>query len=116
MREINFYKTADNQSPVEDFILSLDKKQLKKVLWVLNLVEEMDIVPAIFLQKMVNTDDLWEIRISFAGNIFRFLGFFDNSQLIILTHGFQKKTQKTPKQDIQLAEARKKDYKQRKSK
>jgi phage-related protein len=44
------------------------------------------------------------------GNIFRLLGFFDGANLVILTHGFQKKSQKTPKQEIALAELRKRDY------
>ena len=45
-----------------------------------------------------------------GGNIFRLLGFFDGATLIILTNGFAKKTQKTPSEEIRLAEARKYDY------
>lgn len=114
MKEINFYQTPDGTKPVEDFILTLDKKQRTKVLWVLNLIEELDIIPSIYLKKLVNTDDIWEVRVSYAGNIFRLLGFFEDNNLIILNHGFQKKTQKTPAQDIALAESRKKDYLKRK--
>lgn len=50
----------------------------------------------------------------FGGNIFRLLGFFEQENLVILTHGFVKKTQKTPPQDIELAEQRKREYLQRK--
>ena len=50
------------------------------------------------------------MRVQLGNNIFRLLGFFDNASLIILTNGFAKKTQKTPTQEIELAEQRKRDY------
>jgi phage-related protein len=59
---------------------------------------------------MINTNDLWEVRVKIGSNIFRLLGFFDGSRLIVISHAFQKKTQKTPKQAIELAEKRKQDY------
>ena len=83
--------------------------------WVLELIEEQPAVPTNYLKKLVNTDDIWEVRISAGNNIFRLLGFFDGRKLIILDHAFQKKTQKTPKRDIKTAEARKKDYFRRKT-
>ena len=46
----------------------------------------------------------------FGGNIFRLLGFFDHTSLVILTNGFAKKTQKTPPREIKLAEHRKADH------
>lgn len=110
MRTINFYKTRSNRCPVEEFLDSLSGKQAQKVAWVLQLVEELDIVPAQYFKKLVNTADIWEVRIQFGGNIFRLLGFFDGSMLIILTNGFAKKSQKTPQDEIALAEARKRDY------
>ncbi|MCI5150255.1 MAG: type II toxin-antitoxin system RelE/ParE family toxin [Candidatus Electrothrix sp. MAN1_4] len=61
-------------------------------------------------QILVNTDDIWEVRVSVGKNIFRLLGFIHKQELIILTNSFQKKTQKTPKKEIKLAEKRKKDY------
>lgn len=59
---------------------------------------------------MTNTYDLWEARIQFGGNIFRILGFEHKGSFVVLTNGFAKKTQKTPKQEIQIAEQRKKIY------
>jgi phage-related protein len=59
---------------------------------------------------LVNTDDIWEVRVSVGNNIFRLLGFIQNQELIILTNSFQKKSQKTPQKEIKLAERRKKDY------
>ena len=89
-------------------------KQAQKIAWVLQLIEDLDIIPTTYLKKLVNTDDIWEVRIQVGGNIFRLLGFFESDNLVVLNHGFQKKTQKTPPRDIKLAEARKKDYLQRK--
>jgi len=66
------------------------------------------------LQKLVGTEDIWEVRIEFGGDIFRLLGFFDKGNLVVLTNGFTKKTQKTPSKEIALAEKRKKEYLSRK--
>jgi phage-related protein len=63
---------------------------------------------------MANTDDIWEARVRVGSNIFRLLGFFDGAKLVVMSHAFQKKTQKTPRQAIQLAEQRKQDYFRRK--
>lgn len=82
----------------------------------MTLVEELEIVPVQYFQKMSNTDDLWEVRVKVGGNIFRFLGFFDGAKWVVLSHAFQKKTQKTPRQAIRLAEERKKDYFERRKK
>jgi len=89
---------------------ALDDNQARKVLWVLRLMRELDPIPSNYFSKLVNADDIWEVRVQYGGNIFRLLGFFDDGKLIVLTHGFQKKTQKTPKQYIELAESRKRDY------
>ncbi|MBP9934977.1 MAG: type II toxin-antitoxin system RelE/ParE family toxin [Pyrinomonadaceae bacterium] len=62
----------------------------------------------------MGTEDIWEVRIEFGGDIFRLLGFFDKGNLVVLTNGFTKKTQKTPSKEIALAEKRKKEYLSRK--
>ena len=110
MREIHFYRTESGLCPVEEFLDSLSAKQAKKVVWVLQLIEEIDIVPAQYFKKLVSTDDIWEVRIQVGNNIFRFLGFLDDDRLVVLNHAFQKKTQKTPKKEIKIAQERKKDY------
>ncbi len=110
MREIHFYRTESGICPVEEFLDSLSSKQAQKVTWVLQLIEEIDIVPVQYFKKLVNTDDIWEVRIQVGSNIFRILGFLDKERLVVLNHAFQKKTQKTPKKDIKLAEKRKQDY------
>ncbi|MDP6633696.1 MAG: type II toxin-antitoxin system RelE/ParE family toxin [Phycisphaerae bacterium] len=116
MREIIFYRTLAGKSPIGDFLDSLSSKQARKVAWVLSLVEELEIVPKQYFKKMVNTEDLWEVRVRMGSNIFRLLGFFDGAKIVVLSHAFQKKTQKTPQQAIKLAEERKVDYFKRKKK
>jgi phage-related protein len=59
---------------------------------------------------MEDTDGLFEIRVEVGNNIFRVFSFFDEGNLVILLNGFQKKTQKTPKNEIELAEKLKKEY------
>ena len=67
-------------------------------------------VPRQYFKKLVNTDDIWEVRVQLGNNIFRLLSFLDGNELVILTNGFVKKRQKTPLQEIALAEQRKRDY------
>ena len=110
MRTINFYRTESGNCPIEDFLDSLSGKQAQKVVWVLRLIEELDVVPGQYFKKLVNTGDIWEVRVQFGGNIFRLLGFLDGSTVLILTNGFAKKSQKTPLQEIELATRRKHEY------
>jgi len=79
-------------------------------------VEMLNPVPAVYLQKLVNTDDLWEVRVSFAGNIFRLLGWLNTDGKLMLAHGFTKKTQATPEKEIAITETRKREYENRKKK
>jgi len=110
MREIHFYQSDSGICPIEVFLDSLSGKQAQKVMWTLQLIEELQNVPTKYFKKLVNTNDIWEVRIQTGNNIFRLLGFLDGENIVILTHAFQKKTQKTPKKEIQIAEARKKNY------
>jgi phage-related protein len=110
VRTIVFYRTARGDSPVKEFFDSLNGKQAQKVLWVLQLIEELPSVPEQYFKKLAGTEDIWEVRVQFGNDIFRLLGFIHGGQLIILTNGFAKKTQKTPLSEIALAERRRQDY------
>ena len=114
MREIIFYKTFSNKSPIEEFLETLSDKQAEKILWVLRLIKQLDRIPIEYFKKLENTNDIWEIRASSGNNEFRLLGFWYKSNFIVLTNGFRKKSQKTPKSEIELAENRKKDFLERK--
>jgi len=113
MRTVEFYRLPNGNSPVEEFLDSLTGKQAQKVLWVLRLVEELDVVPRQYFKKLVDSEGVWEVRIQFGNDIFRLLGFFDGGALLILTNGFAKKTQK---QEIALAIRRKEEYLARRQK
>jgi len=98
---------------VEDFLDDLTGKQTQKVTWVLQLISELDQVPAQYWKKLSHTDDLWEARVTFGRESFRLLGFFAETDRIVFTNGFQKKSQKTPRSEIQVADRRKKAYEHR---
>ncbi len=113
--EIEFYATRDGVRPVDSYLAQLSPKQQAKVAWTFRVVQHLHPVPAQYLQKLVNTDGLWEVRVIFAGDIFRILGFVKDERTLVLCHGFTKKTQKTPTQEIATATARKVEYEQRKT-
>ena len=110
MRTVNFYRLPNGQSPIEEFLDTLTGKQAQKILWVLQLIEELQSIPRQYFKKLVDSEGIWEVRIQFGNDIFRLLGFFDGGTLLILTNGFAKKTQKTPSREIELAIRRKNDY------
>lgn len=110
MRDVRFYRTRSGRCPVEEFLDTLSGKQVQKVYWVLRLIEELDSVPVQYLKKLVGTESLWEVRAQHGGDTFRLLGFFDGSRLLVLTSGFAKKSETTPRQEITLAERRRQDY------
>lgn len=113
VKEIIFYKTANNKTPIEEFLDSLSEKQVEKILWVLRLIKQLDRIPVEYFKKLENTKEIWEVRVSSGNNEFRLLGFWYKSNFIVLTNGFRKKSQKTPKSEIVLAENRKKDFLER---
>ena len=94
-RTVITYKTY-----FEDFLAKQVQKVKDKILWTLLLIEELQQVPETYLKHIEGAKGLYEIRIQSSNDIFRIFCFFDEGQLIILANGFQKKTQKTPKQEI----------------
>lgn len=91
-------------------------KAAQKVTWVLKLLEDLDVVPANYFKKLVNTEEIWECRIQFASNAYRIFCFFEGDSVVVLTHGFTKKTQKTPRREIDRAEAYRKNHLKRRLK
>jgi len=112
-RKIILYETEGGASSVERFVRKLNRGARDCVAAAFEHIEA-DPHAAYLFCKMVNTDDLWEIRIRHDRNIYRLLCFFDGKTVVVVASGFQKKTQKTPRQEIKTAEARKKDYFRRK--
>ena len=108
-RTVIFYRTVDGKCPVQEFIDSLPGKVAQKIVWVLKLLEDLEIVPSSYFKKLVGTEEIWECRIQFGSNTYRIFCFFiDNS--VILTHGFIKKSQRTPTYEIERAEAYRRDF------
>jgi len=93
-----------------EFYTKLDKDLQEKIDWVFELVKTVDFIPKKYFQHLENTDGIFEIRIEYESNIYRVLCFFDEGNLVILINAFQKKTQKTPKSQIELAGKLKKQY------
>jgi phage-related protein len=70
----------------------------------LGLISVLEIVPEKYFSHITGTDGIWEIRVRVGNNIFRAFSFFDEGRLIVIANAFQKKTEKTPKNEIELAE------------
>jgi phage-related protein len=108
-RTVIFYKTVDGKCPVQEFLDSLPEKVAQKIAWVLRLLEDLQIVPSFYFKKVVGTEEIWECRILFGSNAYRIFCFFIGNT-VVLTHGFAKKTQKTPIQEIERAVAYRRDF------
>ncbi len=104
-RELFFYKNY-----FREIYDSLTWKVQKKILWTLEIVESIDRIPEIYFKHLENTEGLYEIRVQVGNNIYRIVCFFDKNDLVVIGHGFQKKTQKTPQQELDKAEKIKKQY------
>ena len=107
-RKVTFYKTVDGKCPVAEFIDSQPSKVAQKIAWVLKAVQELEKIPKTYFRKITDTD-FYEVRIELSGDIYRLLGFFQNGNIVILTNGFQKKTQKTPANEIEICKERMKE-------
>ena len=81
-----------------------------KIVWTFELIEDLKRVPETYLKHIDHTDGLFEIRVQQGSDIFRIFCFFDQGQLVVLANGFQKKTQKTPKKEIEKALKIKAEY------
>lgn len=85
----------------ESFISSLAEKEVKKLDYIISLLETEDRLPVKFIKYIKN--GLYELRIEYGGNIYRIFFIFDEDKIVVLFNGFQKKTQKTPAKEIEKA-------------
>lgn len=93
-----------------NFYKNLDTKVKTKIQFVFELIKQVDRVPEKFLAPITGYNGLFEIRIEYQSNIYRVFCCFDKGQLVVLLNGFQKKTQKTPKDEIERAMRLKIEY------
>lgn len=112
MFDIEFYRSPDGTTPVEEFLDSLNIKMRNKALDSLLILEEYGNTLREPYSKFVG-DGLFELRIKFSSDISRIFYFFYIDNKIVLTNGFVKKTQKTPRGQLKLARKYKADYEQR---
>ena len=103
--------------PFRDYYWQFYEEQTEKVRekidYVLQIIRSVDRVPEKFLKHL--GDGLYEVRIKQGSNIYRIFSFFDSGQqgqesLVILLHGFQKKSQKTPKKELERARTLRAEY------
>ncbi|QTQ14613.1 type II toxin-antitoxin system RelE/ParE family toxin [Treponema parvum] len=120
--EIEFYKTESGKNPVNEFIQSLQKKQIAKILRDITLLQEMgsDLhYPYVDFIKGDRYAGLMELRTKQSNNIFRIFYFVvvkdkeTKEEKAVLLHAIQKKTDKTPQKELETVLARMKDYKSR---
>lgn len=112
MYEVQFYDLPDGSKPVKDFMDTLDAKMFAKVVKTIDMLKQVG--PYMRLPYSEHLDDgIFEIRVKQGTNITRVLYFFFVGKKIILTNGFVKKTQKTPKNELVLAKKYRDEYKSR---
>ena len=97
-REIIFY-----ENHFIEFYKKQDEKVKEKIKYVFELIKQVEKVPEKFLKHLTGTNGLYEIRIDYNSKIYRVFCCFDKWKLVVLFNGFQKKTQKTPKIELEKA-------------
>lgn len=108
---IEFYKTEGGKIPIKEFVDSLPEQAQAKFIFILDLLEKYGIeVREPYVKTLKGYTKLKEIRIKAIGNIYRILYFPAKERTFVLLHGFIKKGDKTPKNEIETAEKRLKDY------
>lgn len=111
--QIVFYIDENGTSPVEEFLEGLDKKTKARFAWSIEQLLLRNVQANEPLVKHLE-DKIWELRRASSGNIYRLLYFFFIGKQIVLVHGFQKKTNKTPRREIETAKKRMESFIKRK--
>jgi len=104
-RKVIFYKNY-----FEDFFAKQNRKVQEKIIWTIELVEDLEIVPEIYFKHLENTHGLYEMRVQHGKNHYRIFCFFVKEKLVVATSGFYKNTQKTPKKELHKAQRIKSEY------
>ena len=106
------YEKENGEVPVEEFLNSINPKMRAKLYGLMGILQEKGNMLREPYSKHLD-DGIFELRCQFGNDIIRILYFFFYEGKIIMTNGFVKKTQKTPKEEIQLAKERRKDFVER---
>ena len=105
VRRIKLFK-----SYYKEFYVAQTQTVRDKINFVLRLVETQRIIPKKFFRFLEGSDGIYEIRVEIEGNIYRVFCCLDEGAVVVLFHGIQKKSQKTPPKEIKRAETIKKEY------
>lgn len=108
MDKVRYIKLFKNY--YKDFYVEQTQIVRDKINFVLHLVETQWIIPGKFFRLLEGTDGIYEIRVEIESNIYRIFCCMDEGSVVVLFHGIQKKSQKTPPKEIKRAEAIKKEY------
>jgi phage-related protein len=112
MQGKKFRKVVYYKDYLSNFLRTQTINVKKKIIWTLELVEEIELIPENYLKRIKGTEGLYEVRVNSGTNTFRIFCFFSGNKLVILMNAFQKKTRKTPKAEIQMALKIKEEYEQ----
>ena len=96
-------KVVGYKNYFQDFLIKQPVKVQDKIFKVIEVIETFERIPSHYLKAIKGTKGLYEARIKLGSNIWRIFCFFDKGKLVILLNGFVKKTQKTPKKEINKA-------------
>jgi len=109
MTRVIYYTSLNHKNPIDDFLNSLNQKQQSKILRVFQSINDYGLSSALPHVKKLTGTPLWEIRILGKDNI-RILYILPSKQVVLVLHGFIKKTQKTSGKEIKIAIKRFNDY------
>lgn len=96
-------EVVEFENHFSEFLKKQPIKVQNKIYKIIEAIETLERVPANYLKALVGTNGLYEARIQLGSDIWRVFCFFDKGKLVILLNGFTKKTQKTPKKEIEKA-------------
>jgi len=105
VREVVYYRNY-----YLDFFHGLNPRARKKFNWTLQLIATLERIPERYFKHITGSNGLYEIRVEVGSDIYRVFCFFDKGKLVVLINGFQKKTNKTPANELELAKKLKKQY------
>jgi phage-related protein len=103
-------EVVEFENHFSEFLKLQNVKVQNKIFKIIEAIETLERVPINYLKLIQGTNSLYEARIQLGSDIWRVFCFFDNGKLVILLNGFTKKTQKTPKKEIEKAIQLKQKY------
>lgn len=108
-----YYKAASGRVPVREFIEAQTAEVQERIFRDLERLVEVNVRLGLPYVRKLAGREFWELRTGVSGNIYRTFYFAHTGRKFVLLHAFQKKSQKTPKKELDVAEERMKDYQER---